>query len=106
MFTKFFTSRIFQFVIIPFAIIGWLYATDPSNGADTMLRIQLGAQGLLVFGLSYIVSKAMLGRASSEDAYAEAMKGNTAAGQAYLGMCQMRAGVAVGLLVFFAMLQR
>jgi hypothetical protein len=34
------------------------------------------------------------------------MMGNVAAGQAYLGMCQLRGFVFVGVLVFFAMLTR
>lgn len=99
-------ARATQFVAIPLAVLGWFIYTDPSQGADTVLRLQLWAQALLVTGLAYLVAKALLGKASSEDAYAEAMKGNAAAGQAYLGMCQVRVGVLVGFLMFFAMMQR
>ena len=105
MFIKFLTSRFFQFVILPLFIIGWFIYTDPSKGADTALRIQLWAQAFLMTGLAYTVAKALLGKASSEDLYAESLKGNQAAGQAYLGVCLMRALVLVGMLVFFAMMQ-
>jgi len=106
MFIKFFTSRFFQFLILPLLIVGWFILTDPSHGADTLLRLQLWAQALLVTGLAYALAKALLGKASSQDLYTEALKGNQAAGQAYLGVCLMRAVVLAGLLIFFAMSQR
>jgi hypothetical protein len=104
--SKFFTSRFFQFLILPLLVVAWFVWTDPSKGADTALRIQLWAQAFLVTGLAYTIAKSLLGKASSEDLYSEALKGNQAAGQAYLGVCQLRAIVLVGLLIFFAMLQR
>lgn len=105
MIAKILTSRIFQFAVLPLLIFAWFLLTDPSSGADTAMRIQLWAQALLVTGLAYAVAKSLLGSASSERLYDEALKGNQAAGQAYLGVCQMRAIVLAGLLVFFAMLQ-
>lgn len=106
MFTKFVTSRFFHFVILPLLIVAWFLYTDPSKGADTLMRIQLWAQVFLMTGLSYTVTKAMLGKASSEAAYDAAMTGNAAAGQAYLGMCLLRGLVFAGVLLFFAMLTR
>jgi hypothetical protein len=106
MFIKFVTSRFFQFVILPLFVVGWFVYTDPSKGADTALRIQLWAQVFLMTGLAYAVAKSLLGKASSEELYAEALKGNQAAGLAYLGVCLMRALVLVGMFVFFAMSQR
>lgn len=99
-------SRLFQFVILPLCILGWFLFTDPSQGADTALRLQLWAQALLVTGLAYLIAKALLGRASSERLYELVLAGNKEAGTAYLGICLMRAIVLVGLLVFFALLQR
>jgi hypothetical protein len=103
---SFITSRAFLFTLLPLAIIAWLFATDPSDGQDTLLRVQLAAQGLLVIGLSYLVSKSLLGKASSEALYDAVIHGSVSAGVAYLGVCLLRALVLVGLLVFFAMLQR
>lgn len=105
MFTKFVSSRAFQFAILPLAILAWFVFTDPSDGADTAMRVQLWAQALLVTGLAYMVAKAMLGRASSESLYDKALAGDVACGVAYAGICLLRAMVLVGLLVFFAMLQ-
>lgn len=104
--TKFVTSRFFQFVLLPMLVIGWFIFTDPSKGADTLLRIQLWAQALLVTGLAYTIAKALLGKASSEQLYDRIIAGDHAAALAYLGICLMRAVVLVGLLIFFAMLQR
>lgn len=104
--SKFFTSRFFQFLILPLIVVGWFVVTDPSKGADTLLRIQIWAQAFLVTGLAYTIAKSLLGKASSEDLYDLVKQGNAAAGQAYLGVCLLRAIVLVGLLIFFAMLQR
>lgn len=99
-------SRAFQFAVLPLMILGWFLCTDPSGGADTALRIQLWAQALLITGLSYLVSKAILGHASSETLYDQAVLGNRAAGFAYVGVCILRSLVLVGLLLFFAQVQR
>lgn len=104
--SQFFTSRFFQFLILPLFVVAWFVWTDPSKGADTLLRIQIWAQAFLVTGLAYTIAKSLLGKASSEALYDLVKQGNTAAGQAYLGVCLLRAIVLVGLLIFFAMLQR
>ena len=98
-------SRWFQFVIIPVAVFVWFVVTDPSNGADTMMRVQMWAQALLVTGLAYLIAKAMLGKASSEALYEKSIEGVTSAGIAYLGVCLMRVLVLFSLLMFFAQVQ-
>ncbi len=100
-------SRTSQFTIIPLGILVWFIWTDPSPGfADTILRIQLWAQALLVTGVAYAIGKAILGSASSEDLYEQSIMGNYAAGIAYLGVCLLRGMVLVGLLLFFAQVQK
>jgi hypothetical protein len=100
-------SRWFQFAAIPAAVLVWFIATDPSGGADTALRVQLWLQAFLVTGLAYLVAKAMLGKASSEELYTKALnEGSTGAGVAYMGICLLRALVLIGLLLFFAQVQR
>jgi hypothetical protein len=98
-------ARWFQFAAIPFAVFIWFWLTDPSGGADTMMRVQLWGQAFLVTGLAYLIAKAMMGKASSEALYEEAMKGNQGAGTAYLGVCLLRSLVLLALLVFFGMVQ-
>ncbi len=96
-------ARWMQFVAIPVLVLVWFLATDPSNGADTITRFQLGiAQALVVTGFAYLMGKAMLGKASSEELYARAVEGNVACGVAYLGVCLMRAMILWSLLSFFA----
>jgi hypothetical protein len=98
-------ARWFQFALIPLLVLVWFAFTDPSGGADTLLRVQLWAQALLVTGLAYLIAKAMLGKASSEELYRQAMNGNHAAGLAYIGVCLIRAFVLMALLLFFAQVQ-
>lgn len=102
----FLQTRRFQFGVLPLLILGWFVWTDPSGGADTALRVQLWAQALLITGLSYLVSKAMLGSSSSEVLYRQAVMGNRAAGFAYVGVCVLRGMILLGLLLFFAQVQR
>ena len=97
------TSRTFQFGLLPAAVLCWFFWTDPSHGADTLLRLQLFTQAILVTGLAYAIAKSMLGSASSETLYLQCLEGNAAAGLAYIGVCLMRALVLVGLLIFFAL---
>lgn len=100
-------SRTAQFAIIPLLILVWFIWTDPSPGfADTLLRVQLWAQALLVTGVAYGIGKAILGSASSEDLYEQSIMGNYAAGIAYLGVCLLRGMVLCGLLLFFAQVQK
>lgn len=100
-------ARWFQFALIPVIVFAWFWWTDPSGGADTLLRVQLWAQAFLVTGVAYLIAKAMLGKASSEALYEDALdNGNTAAGIAYTGVCLLRAMVLWGLLAFFAQVQR
>lgn len=99
-------SRWFQFAVVPLSVLAWFVWTDPSGGADTLLRVQLWAQALLVTGLAYLVAKALLGRASSEALYDKAMRGVASAGVAYLGVCLLRALVLMAFLLFFAQVQR
>lgn len=107
-FLEFIGSRTFQFTVLPLVVLVWFVSTDPSpKFADTLLRLQLWAQALLVTGVAYIIAKAMLGKASSETLYESALKShNVAAGIAYTGVCLLRAMVLWGLLSFFAQVQR
>lgn len=100
------SARSVQFLLLPALVLGWFAWTDPSGGADTMLRVQLWAQAILVTGMSYLISKSLLGRTSSESLYRASLDGNQAAGLAYLGVCVLRSLVLVGLLTFFAIIQR
>lgn len=99
-------SRWFQFVLIPSLVFVWFLATDPSHGADTLLRLQLWGQAFIVTGFAYLISKALLGNNSSGALYHQIMEGNQAAGTAYLGVCLLRSIVLMGLLVFFGLVQK
>jgi len=104
---RFIGSRSFQFTVIPLVVLLWFLLTDPSHGADTLLRVQLWAQAFLVTGLSYLIAKAMLGKASSQRLYEAALvSSNVAAGIAYVGVCVLRAIVLCALLSFFAQVQQ
>lgn len=104
---RFLSSRAVQFTLLPLCVLAWFLLTDPSDGADTLLRLQLWAQALLVTGVAYLISKAMLGQASSEVLYRSIRQDKSLpAAIAYLGVCILRVGVLIGLLLFFAQVQR
>lgn len=104
---RFLSSRPVQFTLLPLGVLVWFLLTDPSHGADTLLRLQLWAQALLVTGVAYLISKSMLGEASSEMLYRAIRNYNSLpAAIAYLGVCILRVGVLIGLLLFFAQVQR
>jgi hypothetical protein len=53
------TSRWTTMVILPAAVLGWFLVTDPSrDAADTLLRVQIWAQALLITGVAYAVARA------------------------------------------------
>lgn len=85
------TSRWLQFLMLPLLVLGWFAWTDPSAGAaDTLLRVQLWAQALLITGVAYLVSKSLTGNVSGEGMGRAAMHGSIAAGLAFTGMCLLR----------------
>lgn len=105
-FTKFLNSRLVHFIIIPMFVVIWYFWTDPSHGADTELRLQLLAQAFLITGMSFLASKALMGRACSGDLYDATLTGNHAAAIGFAGVCVLRGLVLAAMLVFFAMVQR
>lgn len=101
--TRALTSRWLQFLMLPLLVLAWFAWTDPSAGAaDTLLRVQLWAQALLITGVAYLVSKSLTGNVSGEGMGRAAMHGSIAAGLAFAGMCLLRGLVLLGLLLFFA----
>lgn len=103
---KFLSSRLFQFFLVPLLVLCWFVWTDPSGGADTLLRIQMWVQAFAITGFAYMIAKSLLGKASSQDLYEQVMKGSHAAAISYLGVCLLRAIVFFGLLLFFALLTK
>lgn len=103
---KVLSARWFQFALVPFVVFVWFLATDPSNGADTMLRLQLWGQAFIVTGFAYLIAKALLGNTSASTLYEHTLEGNQAAGTAYLGVCLLRSVVLFALLVFFGLVQK
>jgi len=103
---KFFYSRAFHFILVPISVLIWFWLTDPSHGADTLLRLQLLAQTFLITGMAFLASKALMGTACSGDLYAASIRGSLAAGIAFAGMCILRGVVLAAMLMFFALVQR
>lgn len=101
--TRALTSRWAQFLILPLLVLGWFAWTDPSAGAaDTLLRVQLWAQALLITGVAYLVAKSLTGSISGESMGRAALQGSLSAGMAFAGLCVLRGLVLLGLLLFFA----
>lgn len=95
-------ARCVQFVVLPLAVLAWFAWSDPSHGADTLLRVQLWAQALLITGVAYLVARGLSGRVRGEGLADAAQRGSVASGVAFAGLCVLRGLVLVGLLLFFA----
>lgn len=82
--------------IAALAVVLWYWLTDPFGGRDTALRLQSLAWIVVCAGPTYWLRRALADAARGREAYAEAMRGNLAAGVVYAGLCVM------GALILFA----
>ncbi len=96
-------ARCVQFVLLPALVLIWFAWSDPSQGAaDTLLRVQLWAQAVLITGVAYLVARGLSGRVRGEGLAEAAQRGSVSSGIAFAGLCVLRGLVLLGLLLFFA----
>jgi len=96
-------SRWTQFVALPLLVLAWFAWSDPSRGAaDTLLRVQIWAQAILITGVAYLVARSLAGNVRGESLARQAEAGSIAAGVAFAGLCMLRGLVLLGLLLFFS----
>jgi len=101
------TSRWTTMVILPAAVLLWFLLTDPSrDAADTLLRVQIWAQALLITGVAYALAKSLSGKTSGEELAAGAGRGCLASAVAFAGLMLLRGLVLFALLLFFALSAR
>ncbi|MFZ5548087.1 MAG: hypothetical protein ACOZJX_05280 [Pseudomonadota bacterium] len=101
--TRALASRWTQFVALPLLVLAWFAWSDPSRGAaDTLLRVQIWAQAILITGVAYLVARSLAGNVRGERLAGLAEQGSIAAGAAFAGLCVMRGLVLLGLLLFFS----
>lgn len=102
------TSRWTTMVILPASVLLWFLVTDPSrDAADTLLRVQIWAQALLITGVAYAVAKSLSGKTGGEELAANARdKGCLASAVAFAGLMLLRGLVLLALLLFFALSAR
>lgn len=100
-------SRWSTMVILPAAVLLWFLLTDPTrDAADTLLRVQIWAQALLITGVAYAVAKSLSGKTSGEELAAGAGRGCLASAVAFAGLMLLRGLVLFSLLLFFALTAR
>ena len=85
------TYRFWVMWMAALAVILWYWLTDPFAGRDTAMRLQSLAWVVVFAGPAYWLRRAFADAASGRAAYAEAMKGNVAAGIVYAALCLMAA---------------
>ena len=69
------------------AVLGWYFVTDPDGGAETMARIQWLVWLVVVSGPVYLLRRALMDGARSQEAYRQAMRSPMGAGLVFLGLC-------------------
>ncbi len=92
--------RVWIFWIAALAVVAWYYLTDPSQGAETVVRLQWLAWVSVLAGPVYLLRRALMDGARSKDAYRRAMESSIGAGLVFIGLCLL-----TGLL-FFALVGR
>lgn len=68
-------------------VVAWSYFTDPSGGAETMVRVQWVAWVVVLAGPVYLLRRALMDGARSRRAYERAMESPIGAGLVFLGLC-------------------
>jgi len=94
------SMRLWVFWFAALAVIGWYFFTDPSHGAETLVRLQWLAWVAVAAGPVYLLRRALMDGARSNTAYKKAMRTSTGSGLVFLGLCLL-----TGLL-FFALVGR
>lgn len=79
--------RLWVMGLAAIAVILLYLATDPFGGSDTAMRLQSLAWITVCVAPTYWIRRALAGAARGREAYAEALRGNIAAGLVYAGLC-------------------
>lgn len=69
------------------AVVAWFWITDPDGGAETVARLQWLSWLLVVAGPGYLLRRALMDGARSNEAYKRAMESPVGAGLVFLGLC-------------------
>ena len=69
------------------AVVTWYYCTDPDGGAETIARLQWVSWLVVLTGPVYLLRRALMDGARSNNAYRKALEHPIGAGLAFLGLC-------------------
>lgn len=89
--------RFWVMCVLPLAVIGWYWWTDPNHGAETMARLQWLSWIMVIAWLVYLLRRAFHPEARSAEAYRAAMQSPTGAGLVFLGLAILTAALFLGL---------
>lgn len=81
------SMRLWIFWLAALAVILWYFLTDPSSGAETLMRLQWLAWVAVAAGPVYLLRRALMDGARSHEAYNKAMRTGIGAGLVFLGLC-------------------
>lgn len=68
-------------------MLAWYLATDPDGGAETIARLQWLLWLVVISGPVYLLRRALMDGARSEEAYRAAMRSPMGAGLVFVGLC-------------------
>ncbi len=83
--------RLWMMWVAGLVVILWYYFTDPSEGAETVVRLQWMAWVLVAAGPVYLLRRALMDEARGHTAYRKALSSATGAGLVFLGLCILTA---------------
>jgi hypothetical protein len=80
-------ARFWIMWIAALAVVVWYYATDPDGGAETIARLQWLAWLVVLAGPVYLLRRALMDGARSNQAFRRAIDHPIGAGLVFLGLC-------------------
>lgn len=87
--------RSFGLYLIPLAVVGWLVGTDPDLGESTRDMLQGIATGTLAITFAHIARKYLMPYVKLERLIDQVMRGNVAAGLAFVGVMILMAALLI-----------
>lgn len=93
------STRVWILSVLAVAVLAWYWFTDPAGGADTKVRVQQLAWGVVIASLTYLIGRGLTGRVRSEHLINTASFSGTSLPNAlaFMGILLMRAVVFLAL---------
>lgn len=92
------STRMWILTLAAFLVLAWYWYTDPAGGADTKVRLQACAWGIVLASLAYVIRRGLMGAVRTRELASQVMRfSNIGAGVALAGAYIMVGLIFLGL---------